>query len=182
MLLHELPKKTVRRLQKSVTWTDIDIRPAGIGRALVDLLFKINALSLRISHHVRQLTATTNPSARPLSKETSMTQSLIGVEHRWGERIAVDLSVTVAIGDEKAIRGSMRNLSLSGALLRIDTDLRVNALIEVGIELPTPSRRPARLLAYVSRSRNEEVGIEWGEFAPIVVKDLLRSSATWSSL
>jgi hypothetical protein len=69
----------------------------------------------------------------------------------------------------------MRNLSLSGALLRIDANLRLNALIEVSVELPQPSHLPAILLAHVSRKGKQNVGIEWCEFAPIVVKDLLRS-------
>ena len=30
MLLHELPKKTVRQLRRSVTWTDIAVNPAMI--------------------------------------------------------------------------------------------------------------------------------------------------------
>jgi hypothetical protein len=30
MLLHELPKKTAYRLQKSVTWTDLPVRPESI--------------------------------------------------------------------------------------------------------------------------------------------------------
>jgi hypothetical protein len=111
-----------------------------------------------------------------------MTESLNRVEHRWGQRIQVDLPVTVSVGQEGAIRGCMRNLSISGALLTMDADLRLDALIEVCIELPTPSRHPARLLAHVTRRCDGYVGIEWGEFAPIVVKDFLRSSVMWSSL
>jgi hypothetical protein len=45
----------------------------------------------------------------------------------------------------------------------------------VSVELPQPSQLPAILLAHISRKREEDVGIEWCEFAPIVVKDLLRS-------
>jgi hypothetical protein len=80
------------------------------------------------------------------------------------------------------ILGCMRNLSLSGALLRIDADLRPHALIEVCVELPTPSRHPARLLAHVSRSWEEDVGIEWCEFSPNLIKDVLRSPTMWLSL
>jgi hypothetical protein len=111
-----------------------------------------------------------------------MTQSLTGVEHRGGERIQVDLPVTVSADQERGIRGRMRNLSFSGALLRIDADLSLHALIEVSVELPTSVRRPARLLAYVSRMRKEDVGIEWSELARIVVRDLLRTSAIPRSL
>jgi PilZ domain len=97
------------------------------------------------------------------------------MEHRWGERIRMDMPVRVSANEMAGIRGSIRDLSLSGALLKIDVDLRLHVLVEVSVELPPPSPRPAILLAHVSRKREEEVGIEWCEFAPIVVKDLLRS-------
>jgi PilZ domain len=104
-----------------------------------------------------------------------MTQPRNEMEHRWGERIRMDLPVQVSADEVAGIRGCMRNLSLSGALLRMDSDLRMHALIEVSVKLPQPSRPPAILLAHVSRKREEDVGIEWCEFAPTVVKDLLRS-------
>ena len=104
-----------------------------------------------------------------------MTQPRNKMEHRWGERIRIDMPVHVSADEVAGIPGCMRNLSLSGALLRIDANLRLNALIEVSVELPQPSHPPAILLAHVSRKGKEDVGIEWCEFAPIVVKDLLRS-------
>jgi hypothetical protein len=89
---------------------------------------------------------TIDPVRRLLKKDTStMTQPRNEMEHRW---------------------------SIAGA---IDANLRLNALIEVSVELPQPSHSPAILLAHVSRTGKEDVGIEWCEFAPIVVKDLLRS-------
>ena len=104
-----------------------------------------------------------------------MTRPRNEMEHRWGERILMDMPVQVSADQVAGIRGRMRNLSLSGALLRINADLRLHALIEVSLELPQPSQSPAILLAHVARKREEDVGIEWCEFAPIVVKDLLRS-------
>jgi hypothetical protein len=104
-----------------------------------------------------------------------MTQPRNEMEHRWGERIRMDVPVQVSVDRVTGIRGRMRNLSLSGALLRIDADLRLHALIEVSVELPQSSQPPAVLHAHVSRKREEDVGVEWCEFAPVVVKDLLRS-------
>lgn len=104
-----------------------------------------------------------------------MTQPRNPMEHRWGERIRMDMPVRVSADEVAGIPGCMRNLSLSGALLRIDANLRLNALIEVSVELPQPSHSPAILLAHILRKGKEDVGIEWCEFAPIVVKDLLRS-------
>jgi len=56
-----------------------------------------------------------------------------------------------------------------------DCDLRLHTLIEVRIELPPPAPRIAVVKAHVSRKLKEGVGIEWCEFAPTIVKDLLRS-------
>ena len=111
-----------------------------------------------------------------------MTQPRNEMEHRWGERILMNMPVQVSADQAAGIRGRMRNLSLSGALLRVDAHLRLNALIEVSVELPQPSQLPAILLAHVSRKGEEDVGIEWCEFAPIVVKDLLRSFSIRSPL
>ena len=69
----------------------------------------------------------------------------------------------------------MKNLSLSGALMKADVDLRLHSLIEVSIRMASPSQRAEAIPAYVSRKVEEGVGVEWCEFAPSVVKDLLRS-------
>jgi hypothetical protein len=69
----------------------------------------------------------------------------------------------------------MKNLSLSGAFMTSDCDLRLHTLIEVRIELEPPSPRVCVVKAHVSRKLKEGVGIEWCDFAPTIVKDLLRS-------
>jgi hypothetical protein len=108
-----------------------------------------------------------------------MTQSLNEMEQRYTERVQVNLPVMVSADQERRIRGCMRNLSLGGALLRIDADWHLPALALVSVELSPPFRRPARLLAHVSRRSKEDLGVEWSELARIVVRDLLRSSAMW---
>ena len=157
MLLHELPTKTIARQLRIIdTRTDIPVIPATIAL-----------------HGLMKADARQTQSAR--KKDSTMTQPRNEMEHRWGGRIRMDMLVRVS-GDEVAgILGRMRNLSLSGALLRIDANLRLNALIEVSLEFPQPSHSPAILLAHISRKGKEEVGVEWCEFAPIVVKDLLRT-------
>ena len=99
------------------------------------------------------------------------------LEHRWGERAPVNIPVHMSTAALDGIDGCMKNLSLSGALMNSDCDLRLNALIEVRIELPAPSPRVAVVRAHISRKFNGGIGIEWCEFAPSIVKDLLRSPA-----
>lgn len=97
-----------------------------------------------------------------------------GMEHRWGERVRVNLPVYVSAGAFPGFDGCLKNLSLSGALVKSDWDLRLHSLIEVHIKLP-PSPRVDIVKAQVSRKHKEGVGIEWCEFAPTIIKDLLRS-------
>jgi hypothetical protein len=96
-------------------------------------------------------------------------------ESRWGERVNVDIPVQLSGDTLSGAEGCMRNLSLSGALVKADIDLGLHCLIQVSIKMPSPSQCAEAVTAYVSRRSKEGVGIEWCEFAPVVVKDLLRS-------
>jgi hypothetical protein len=97
-----------------------------------------------------------------------------GLDHRWGERFGVNIPVRVSADALARVDGCVKNLSLSGALMESNCELRLHALIEVRIDLPPPTSRTAVLSAYVSRKLNTGVAIEWYEFAPKIVKDLLR--------
>jgi hypothetical protein len=97
-----------------------------------------------------------------------------GLEHRWGERVRVNIPVRVSTAALASVGGRLQNLSLSGALMKCECDLRLHALIEVLIELPPPAGHAALLEAYVSRIVDEGMGIEWCAFAPHIVKGLLR--------
>jgi hypothetical protein len=97
-----------------------------------------------------------------------------GKESRWGDRVRVNIPVQISANALSA-DGFMQNLSLSGALLKADVDLGMHALIQVNIETSSPSPRTATIAAYVSRKTRQGIGVEWCEFAPTIVKDLLRS-------
>ena len=100
-----------------------------------------------------------------------------GKESRWGDRVRVNIPVQVSVNAVTNADGCMKNLSLSGALVKADVDFGLNALIKVSIKMPSPSptRRAAAITAYISRKDKEGVGVEWCEFAPSIIKDLLRS-------
>jgi hypothetical protein len=97
-----------------------------------------------------------------------------GNESRWGDRVRVNIPVQVSANALSA-EGYMKNLSLSGALVKADGDLKLHALVKLKIDMPSRSQRTAEITAYVSRKSPEGVGIEWCEFAPNIVKDLLRA-------
>jgi hypothetical protein len=98
-----------------------------------------------------------------------------GKESRWGDRVKVNIPVRVSAQAFVGADGCMKNLSLSGALMTANVDLALNSLIEVNIKMPSPWQRAAPITGYVSRRTKEGVGVEWCEFAPGVIKDLLRS-------
>jgi hypothetical protein len=104
-----------------------------------------------------------------------MNKRWTGKEARWGDRVRVDIPVQVLANAWTGTGGCMKNLSLSGALVNADIDCGLHAIIQVNI--PQLSHSPATVTAYVSRKTPEGIGVEWCEFAPIVVKDLLRSPA-----
>jgi PilZ domain-containing protein len=105
-----------------------------------------------------------------------MAQRAHAIEHRWGERVRVDIPFQVTAHTVSGIDGLVMNLSLSGALIRANCDFRLNSLIEIRIQLPDPSECQVLLRAYVARKRGSDVGIEWCDFAATAVKEWFRSS------
>jgi PilZ domain len=98
-----------------------------------------------------------------------------GKETRWGDRVPVNIPVRLSVNASNGVSACMKNLSLSGALVKADMILGLHALIHVSIHGPSPSPGTETISAYVSRKTEEGVGVEWCAFAPSVVKDLLRS-------
>jgi hypothetical protein len=203
--LQDLPAKTFHHLLKSVTWTEIDAafpiknplrkfvsRVVLPGRwfasvrqsyyiirgRMIDRLLRIRTgydpapkLSIDpIAYDARSYST----NLRHQTKEVcTMAHRYPGKESRWGERVNVNIPVQVS-ADTLVGAGCMKNLSLSGALVNADAELRLHSLIKVNIKMPS-SQRGEAITAYVSRKVREGVGVEWCEFAPSVVKDLLRS-------
>jgi hypothetical protein len=99
-----------------------------------------------------------------------------GLEHRWGARARVNMPVLVEAAALPVGNGCMKNLSLSGAFMKSDRDLRLHTIIEVSIALPPPSSCTAVIKAHVVRKIGDGVGIEWSDFAPNIIKDLVRSA------
>ena len=106
-----------------------------------------------------------------------MEMQLTGNGQRWSRRSPEDIPVQVAADGSPTIHGHLKNLSLSGALLIADHALPLHAYIEISIK-PLETRHGAvRLMARVTRNLVGGVGVEWCEFAPSAVTDLLRSAS-----
>jgi hypothetical protein len=99
------------------------------------------------------------------------------MEHRWGERVGVDIPVRIT-GHPFTVRaGRLSNLSVSGAFIRADVEVRLLSRIFVAIELPRRPKRDAPLIpAFVARKLKDGIGIEWCEFKPPAINRLLQSS------
>ncbi|MGH8328507.1 MAG: PilZ domain-containing protein [Steroidobacteraceae bacterium] len=98
------------------------------------------------------------------------------MEHRWGERVAVSLTVELSSGASPPVAGWLENVSSSGAFVRTESRGPPRGPIEVILPQSGPDRgRPVRLAAYVVRETDAGVGIEWREFAPRPVRELVIS-------
>ena len=98
-----------------------------------------------------------------------------GNGQRWSRRITVDIPVDVTADGSPTIHGRLKDLSLSGALVTTDHALLLHAYIEITIKPPETGRGAVRVMARVTRHVEGGVGVEWCEFAPTAVTDLLRS-------
>ena len=95
------------------------------------------------------------------------------MEHRWGERVTVRMTVELACGSS-SVTGYLENVSSSGAFVRTGGRGPPRGPVEVILqEVATARRNAVRLPAYVVRETEAGVGIEWCEFAPRVVRELL---------
>ena len=73
--------------------------------------------------------------------------------------------------------GRLSNLSVSGAFIRAEVDVRPLSRIVVAIELPHRPKSDAPMIpAFVARKLKDGIGIEWCEFKPPAINRILQSS------
>jgi hypothetical protein len=101
------------------------------------------------------------------------------MEHRWGERVQVDFPVRVMAHRFSVREGRLADFSVSGGLVKADFEPRIFSRIQIAIDLPLwPKHESPLVEAYVTRRYKHEFGIEWCEFAPPAVSELLRAIVT----
>jgi hypothetical protein len=104
------------------------------------------------------------------------------MEHRWGVRRPINIAVRLTAGRLTMLDARLANLSMSGALIRGSCVVRVVSQLEVLI-LTCGAVHAMSLPAYVTRRCIDGIGIEWCEFAPRVVRELLRvSGSEWPGM
>jgi hypothetical protein len=96
------------------------------------------------------------------------------MEHRWGERIVVDIPVQVSVPPLVIGTGRIINISISGAWISGRFDLPPLARAFIVFDFSVGGVREALPIAcFVARVRAEGMGVEWRELAPQIVSDLM---------
>ena len=99
-------------------------------------------------------------------------------ERRWGPRIQVDLPVRLTLAQGRSETGRMRNVSMSGALIECQAELPTFTTMRVEILAGAETSPGAiELGARVVRAEHPCLGIEWREFQPQALADLIKASS-----
>jgi hypothetical protein len=102
------------------------------------------------------------------------------MDNRLGERVPINLVIRLVSTRPRSIAvGLLKDLSRSGALI-VNCDLQLFSLIHVVLQPHQGSNDEEAIAAYVTRTCDGGIGVEWCEFAPPAVADLLRAAAASS--
>jgi hypothetical protein len=89
------------------------------------------------------------------------------MDHRWGQRVAVDLAVQLLCHPRTIAVGRLMNVSVSGAFVRTGLVPALLAPVRIlGFLSETEGTRRAAIEGYVVRRERDGFGIEWFELAP----------------
>ncbi|HEX5162282.1 MAG TPA: PilZ domain-containing protein [Steroidobacteraceae bacterium] len=107
-----------------------------------------------------------------------MSSTQARTERRWGPRIQVDLPVRLSLSAGRVETGRMRNLSISGALIECAAELPTFTPLRVEV-LATSDviHERIELGARVVRAEHPCLGVEWREFEPQALVDLIKASS-----
>lgn len=102
------------------------------------------------------------------------------MEHRWGQRVGIDLPIRIKGTAFGRIGARLSDLSLSGAFIEVDLDVRILCPIKVATIVPhflAPNTES--LDAHVIRRDHRGIGIEWAAFTPATYRLLLTLASRW---
>lgn len=98
------------------------------------------------------------------------------MEHRWGIRRALNVGVTLYVESKFPSFGRLLNASSSGAYVATSVTLPLMTRVHIALGRDGPQRNGRRrIAAYVVRTSEGGMGLEWQEFAPSPVMVLINS-------
>ena len=98
---------------------------------------------------------------------------------RFGQRIPLELPVQLGVDGRSLGRGTIRNASVSGALIETALDLPLSTNLVVTLTVPAGDTSAKReLCAQVIRLDPGGLGIEWRDMADVDITDLLGRVST----
>jgi hypothetical protein len=101
------------------------------------------------------------------------------MENRWGERIQVDFPVRMTAHRFAVRKGRLKDLSVSGASIEANFEPRLQSRIAISVDSPLrPKYKAPVVVGYVTRRHKDVIGVEWCQFAPHAVSELLRAVVT----
>ena len=96
------------------------------------------------------------------------------MEHRWGRRIVLKVTVRLITESGDPVLGETQNISISGAFVQTVRPVPLWARLEVEVILPRQRERtPEVVAAHVTRRTRDGAAIEWCDLAPRAVRALL---------
>jgi len=100
------------------------------------------------------------------------------MEHRWGQRIVVDMPVQMTASDAPRSRSAqLINLSMTGAFLKGEFMPRRLSRVQIFFGAVRDAQGEAMgIAAYVTRNHRYGIGVEWSELGSSAVIDMLRAA------
>jgi hypothetical protein len=99
------------------------------------------------------------------------------MEHRCGYRRNLEAVVTVRTRGGATVQGQVLNVSASGALIRGVLQVPLHTQVLVQIEARGRIAGRISLAGEISRVTADGFAVEWSEFAPQGLRDLVREAA-----
>jgi hypothetical protein len=93
---------------------------------------------------------------------------------RFGQRVTLEVPVRLGVAARQLGRGTIRNASISGALIETSLELPLHSNLIVTLTLPDGDAAVTReLRACVRRIDPAGIGIEWQDMGSVDISDLL---------
>ena len=88
------------------------------------------------------------------------------MEHRWGQRVPVDIPVSLRLACGTLVPARLVDLSVSGARVQTDEPLALLSPVTVLLDRYLSEPWARTVCAHIVRLAFNEAGVEWSEFSP----------------